>query len=89
VTHDPKKCRSCQASIFWAKTEAGRSMPVDAHPHPDGRVILADRGGTIVARMLKEGEAARPGEVPRRPHHMTCPQAAAWHGASGKKRGRR
>jgi ferric-dicitrate binding protein FerR (iron transport regulator) len=76
--HDPKRCRSCQAPIFWARTEAGRAMPVDAAPTPDGRVVLYDRGGTVMARTLKEGEQLRPGEKGRRPHHQTCPQAKEW-----------
>ena len=76
--HAPKKCRSCGASIFWGRTEAGRSMPVDVGPHPEGRVVLYDRGGSVIARALKRGEEPKPGEVTRRPHHMTCPHAGAW-----------
>jgi len=79
--HEPKKCRSCGASLFWSQTEAGRSMPVDAVPHPEGRVILYDRGGTVIARTLRQDEQPKPGEVTRRPHHMTCPQGNAWRRA--------
>ena len=78
AAHEPKKCRSCGASIFWAKTEAGKSMPVDAHPHPEGRVVLFDRGGSVIAKVLGKEEQPRPGENTRRPHWTTCPQAGNW-----------
>lgn len=73
--HEPKRC-GCGAAIFWAQTEAGRSMPVDAEPTPDGNVVLYDRGGSVCARVLKKGEEPGPLEKRRRPHWMTCPNAA-------------
>lgn len=35
-----EKCRSCGAEIYWAKTEAGKLMPVDAEPAEDGNCVL-------------------------------------------------
>ena len=33
-------CRSCHASIIWAKTHAGKAMPVDAEPVANGNIAL-------------------------------------------------
>jgi hypothetical protein len=75
----PKRCRSCGAEIFWSRNEtAGRAMPVDAAESPDGNVVLVDRGGAVISRVLRAGEEPRPGEKRRRPHHMTCPDAPSW-----------
>lgn len=73
--HIPKACGSCGAPIFWAQTESGRSMPVDATPVLDGNVVLYDHGGSIRARVLKKGEEPRPGEKRRTSHFQTCPHA--------------
>jgi hypothetical protein len=32
------KCRGCDADINWASTPAGKSMPLDPEPHPDGNI---------------------------------------------------
>jgi len=42
---NPGHCRSCHKSVFWCRTEAGKSMPFDCHPEPievlaDGREIV-------------------------------------------------
>lgn len=76
--HEPHHCKSCSAPIFWARTAAGRSMPVDAAPVADGRVILTDRHGTVIARVLRRDEVAPAGAILRKPHHSTCPQRAVW-----------
>lgn len=88
--HDPKTCRSCGASIFWAqvvgaggdleKKPNGRpkAIPVDATPSDRGNVVLFDRGGSVVARVLGRGEQPPPGAKLRMPHFATCPQAKAW-----------
>jgi len=31
-------CESCDAVVFWARTERGRAMLVDAEPHPEGNL---------------------------------------------------
>src|SRR3972149_2281009 len=80
----PRRCRSCDAPIYWAQTvSSGKAMPVDAEPVPDGNVVLLDCGGTVIARVLGRGETPPPGAVLRRAHHSTCPQADPW------RRGRR
>lgn len=79
--HDPKQCRSCGAQIYWAKTEAGKSMPVDAEPVPDGNVILFDRRGSVLALVLHRGEVPPPGAKLRQAHFRTCPNSADWRAA--------
>ncbi len=85
--HAPKKCRSCQAPIFWARTKNGKSIPVDAEPTAAGNVQLVDRDGAVIANMLGKTEAeefrAKAAALKteprlRTPHHMTCPQASEW-----------
>lgn len=36
------RCKSCGASIVWAKTRAGKSMPLDADPVAYGNVTIVD-----------------------------------------------
>jgi hypothetical protein len=71
-------CRSCAAPVIWAVTEAGRPMPVDAEPAPDGTVRLEDRGGPQpLARVVPA--AKRFGVTGlRKSHFATCPEAGAW-----------
>lgn len=65
------RCRRCKGRIVWAKTKAGRTMPVDADPHPDGNVVLrADLSGPPVAEV--HTEPAGPGEERRKVHFATC-----------------
>ena len=35
-----RKCRSCDAEIYWVFTEHGNRMPIDADPRDDGNVAL-------------------------------------------------
>lgn len=79
--HAPHHCKSCGGPIYWGRTEAGRSMPVDAEPVPDGNVLLSDRHGTVVARVLRRGEEPPVGAKLRRAHHSTCPHADDWRAA--------
>jgi hypothetical protein len=76
------KCRTCGASIFWVATAAGKLMPVEAQPSPDGNVLVDDLGGGLVWRATVLG----PGELelvklaePDRPrylsHFATCAHA--------------
>lgn len=76
------RCRSCQQPIRWATTPAGRVMPLDLDPHPDGNVRLGWVGGEQLALVLAgaELEAARIDD-PRalyRSHFATCPDADRW-----------
>lgn len=63
-------CRSCSAPVVWTTTIAGKSIPLDPDPHPDGNVVP---DGTRV-RVLTDAEM--PATTPAwRAHWTTCPHA--------------
>lgn len=53
-------CRSCSAAIVWAKSAAGRPMPLDATP--EKRVVVENGVGRIVDAYVS--------------HFSTCPHSA-------------
>jgi hypothetical protein len=57
-------CKACDAVIDWHKTEAGKNIPIDPEPHPEGNI------------MFKAAKAvyAKAGTVPTmyRSHFVTC-----------------
>jgi len=70
-------CRSCNAAIFWARSEYGKRTPIDAAPHPEGNLVVV--GGT--ARVLRKGQAAPEGVLRYRSHFATCPERQLWRKA--------
>lgn len=60
-------CRGCGQTIVWAMTEAGKRMPLDIEPNPDGNMTLI-LAGVLVARK------AQLDETRYMPHHATCPE---------------
>jgi hypothetical protein len=64
AVHEPQRCRSCDAQIWWAQVidEKGeiqrkpdgkpRVVPVDFAPSEKGNIALARRGNAVVARVL-------------------------------------
>lgn len=76
------KCRSCGAEIRWAKTPAGKAMPVDEKPAAGGNVALLERAGGPIAVVLDAAgnaplESLQPSpDAPRYlSHFATCPSA--------------
>jgi len=70
-------CKACGAPIVWARTSAGKNMPVDAARSDDGNVLLfpVDRSAQLAVVMTKEEAAAK--SVDRyKSHFATCPSAA-------------
>lgn len=65
-------CRSCDAIIVWVRTVAGKAMPLDRDPDPNGNVVLRD-GVAVVLGPLERAIAEEEGELLRMPHHATCP----------------
>lgn len=71
----PAVCRSCKAPIRWAKTESGKSMPLDIEPVADGNVVVDDIG---VAHVLKDRAAINeslllgPDTLSFKSHFVTC-----------------
>lgn len=80
-------CGSCSAPIIWARTEKGRSIPVDERPVLNGNLDLvpdADPREPPTAFVLdKQGFRAGPGGTTQSPflryqsHFASCPDAAA------------
>lgn len=68
-------CQSCGARIYWATTEAGRDMPVDASPYPDGNLATFLSPEGLIVRKY-DGHAVQKDAPRRKSHFATCPQAA-------------
>lgn len=69
-------CRYCRARIVWARTHAGKLMPLDADPDPDGNVMLTRREGAgPEATVLGPGDPLfmPEGMTRHMPHFATCP----------------
>lgn len=67
-------CATCHAPIRWVLTEAGRRMPIDFDPSPDGNVVARNVAGSIRAHILTGNELPAQ-ETAYVPHHRTCPDA--------------
>lgn len=76
-------CRTCNAPIVWALTEAGRRMPVDAAPDPAGNVALLRTDSTVNAVVLGKHREPDPRATLHQSHWATCPNPPA---RSGKTR---
>jgi hypothetical protein len=61
-------CKSCGAQIRWAKTEAGKTIPLDPEPTLNGNVVL-DHAGVAHVRHAGVGGARYVS------HFATCPFA--------------
>lgn len=77
-------CRACGRSIRWARTPAGKLMPLDAKPDPAGNVTLERVDPDNAHPVLAHVHAAAGLEQLRAevdagslslwmPHHATCP----------------
>lgn len=64
------KCKSCEAPIEWATTEAGKAMPLDAQPTPDGTWCLVN--GKTWKATDEDRKLHRPLHTP---HWATCADA--------------
>jgi hypothetical protein len=67
------ECRSCHAEITWAVTTAGKRMPLDNRPTPDGTVVIDPDGR---ARVLARADLQF-ARLRFTPHWATCPNADA------------
>lgn len=67
-------CRSCKAAIFWAETETGKRIPIDASTGPDvdANLVIEDGDGGPLARYVARGEGTHI------THFTTCPDAKRW-----------
>lgn len=68
---------TCEATIIWARTEAGKLLPLDAEPSDNGNVryspaaVGSGRAQVLGAKAAAEARAA--GEKLFLPHFVTCP----------------
>lgn len=65
------KCTSCGAWIFFARTAAGKLMPIDARSVETGNLIVTNADGTPRATFAHVPPAA--GEKRYRSHFASCP----------------
>ena len=68
-------CRSCNAKIIWAKTLAGKAIPIDAKPQPAGNIHL-NRGVAIYLTDEEQKILREEGTTFHVAHFATCPNAA-------------
>ena len=69
------RCRSCGKPIIWARTEAGKAMPVDALPVATGNLVAT---GEDTVRYVSKGRPAEPGVPLYVSHFSTCPDSKGW-----------
>ena len=72
------KCRDCGARIYFARTPAGKLMPIEPTRRPDGDLtanVAAYRTGQggCFARVLKDGETPDANEWRTVAHAAVCP----------------
>lgn len=84
-------CDMCARDIAWARTPAGKAMPIDPGrwPDDDARANLGvsrDHHGRILARVLSAADPLRANEHRGMPHFATCPHLL--QARKGQKRGR-
>jgi hypothetical protein len=74
------RCRSCEAPIRWARTAAGKAMPLDVEPSADGNVQLGWVGGEEIAIVLGSPADRAGAQVDGIDlfvsHFATCPNAS-------------
>jgi hypothetical protein len=69
-------CRSCGAVILWAVTKAGKRIPLDAEPCPDGNVFVVQTERGLSAYFPTAG-AVMEGCARHKSHFATCPDGPA------------
>ena len=79
-------CKSCGAAVFYAPSEHGRTMILNALPDLErGNVRITSFNGKTTARVLNKQHAATVRatsmEALYLSHHATCPQSESWNRA--------
>lgn len=75
------KCRACDAPMLWAVTAAGKRMPLDPRPAPNGNVFFRADGrvGVVGSAALRRMRAAEAGALAGDmyvAHFATCSERA-------------
>lgn len=72
------RCGSCGEAIWWATTDKGANMPIDAIPTDTGNIAVhRDPQGQLHARVLKHGDLLLEHEKRGTAHWATCAHAEA------------
>jgi hypothetical protein len=73
------RCRSCHAPIYWALTERGKRIPLDAVANPKGNMLLEPANETRTVWRTRAFSPLFDGlQRLYMPHHATCPQGKEW-----------
>lgn len=67
----PDRCRSCRARIHWARTAAGKAMPIEERSGGN-LVVETDLLGDAVVQVVEAGSGTHDS------HFATCPDARKW-----------
>lgn len=69
------RCTSCGAEIFFAKTPAGKPIPIDLTPSATGNLVVREvQAGRVAVPLSKAGDLGA-AEVKHVSHFATCPNA--------------
>lgn len=66
-------CKSCGRAIKWARTRAGKTIPLDPEPTATGNVVLED--GLALVLTTQAWADLDPAAPRWMPHWATCPTA--------------
>lgn len=73
LEHVATQCGRCPARIVFARTDAGKSMPLDLVPDVAGNVAVhVDGSGRVRARVVSTDLPVQPFERLHLPHFATC-----------------
>lgn len=66
-------CRVCHDAIRWAKTQAGKAIPLQPYPEAGGNCVVTT-AKPLTVRVLHKGETAPAGAKTYRAHFAACPR---------------
>lgn len=71
-----RACKACGRNVVWAATKAGKAIPIDHVPGPNGNVeLIRDAMGGFFASVLSPQEARERGRPLFQSHFATCEHA--------------
>lgn len=70
------RCKACRAPVRWAKTEGGKTIPLDVETRVGGNLMIVNEpiGGPPVVRVVP----VEPGVRRYFAHFASCPAAASF-----------
>ena len=71
-------CRSCQASVFFARTPDQKWMILDEHPDPAGKYVVSALEPNIRCEPFRADDARHDGFYRFAPHWSTCTRPNDW-----------